>query len=563
VIIIAAVDGVPASIVTAIALSAAAGKNPFIPLGLLFLLAAPDTIPPILMEPELHAALHQIGPVGLLWSLAAFFLLVACLESVADKISWVETWLVPLSTTWRPFASVAVAAIVGYAVANAGPLETNESLARVSFPLMTAETQWWTLGSVFAITLVGGGIYGWLSTIGKTGVRLLLALVPIPSLKLIHSFVDDLFAIALTLAGFALGDSTLLVVALGLYLLVGLFTGPLLTRLTWIHFRIGLALIHKLRRKAGAERGPLERPAWLTRAMEAKGIDPSRAHSTPCYAYGAREAGRCRAGFLVLGGDAVYFATRIMWRPTLVAFPHERLTRIGLAQSTTARTIAISETTPAGGIDEVVLYLFPSVEEDILPELALAADATRLRRVKPDSESARRGLPGYAQRGKSVRFILPLEAGSLRTQALLTIGGAIVAGVLTGGLFIPIGLGYALSPFPRRFFLGLFASACLTLAILGTMGFGWPVALIYAVLLNTVALRDMARAALKARVDGYVDKRAFLPSVSERVWVPESRLLTASDAWKEGDPVPLTDAPWRTVVALIAEGEDGEARVAA
>ncbi len=542
----------PASVVTAIALSAAAGKNPWIPLGLLFVLAAPDGVPAIFMEPELHEALHGLGPPALLWSLAALFLVVACLESFADKIRWVESWLVPLSTTWRPFASVAVAAIVAYAAADAAPIQM-ELEAALPIDVVRAETGHWVGASVFVLTLLGGGVYGWLSTIGKTGTRLLLALVPLPSLKLVHSFVDDLFALALSFAGFALGDSLLLAVALGLYLLVGLFTGPLLTRLAWINFRIGLALVHKMRRKAGAEAEAVAPPKWLARAAAERGLDLAAAHLLPCYAYKAREAGRCRVGYLLLATDAAYFATRVMWRPVLVSFPHTDLTRVGLAQTTTTRSVALGEQTESGAIDEVVLYLFPSVEEDVLPLLDSAADATRLRRVRPESESARGGLPGYAQRGKSVRFILPLEAGSLRTQALLTIGAAVVGGLLTGGLFIPIGLGYALSPFPRRFFLGLLASGYLTLAVLGTMGFGWPVAVIYAVLLNTLALRDLARTALKARIDGYVDKRAFLPTVSERVWVPGARLLREEDLFHEGDPIPLTDAPWRTVVTLLAE----------
>jgi hypothetical protein len=556
------VEGVPASVVTAIALSAAAGKNPWIPLGLLFLLAAPESVPAIFMEPELHSALHGLGPAVVLWSLAAFFLVVACLESLADKISWVETWLVPLSTTWRPFASVAVAAIVAFAVADAEPLEIDLEGA-LPLDVVRAETHYWLGASVFVITVIGGAIYGWLSTIGKTGTRLLLALVPLPSLKLIHSFLDDLFALALSFAGFAFGDSLLLTIALALYLLVGIFSGPLLTRLAWINFRIGLALIHKMRRTAGAEREAVVAPKWLTRAAGDEGIDLADAHLLPSYAYKARDAGRCRVGFLVLADDAAYFATRVMWRPVLVPFPHTRLTRVGLAQTTTTRTVALSEVTESGAIDEVVFYLFPSVEEDVLPLLEAAAEATRLRRVRPESESARSGLPGYAHRGKSVRFILPLEAGSLRTQALLTIGGALVGGVLTGGLFIPIGLGYALSPFPRRFFVGLFASGYLTLAVLGTMGFGWPVAVIYAVLLNTLALRDLTRAALKARIDGYVDRRAFLPSVSERVWIPESRLLSEGDLIQEGDTIPLTDAPWRTVVTLLAEDDDEANRKAA
>jgi hypothetical protein len=89
--------------------------------------------------------------------------------------------------------------------------------------------------------------------------------------------------------------------------------------------------------------------------------------------------------------------------------------------------------------------------------------------------------------------------------------------------------------------------------VLGTFGFGWPAAVFYAVILNAVALRDLSRAAVRARIEGIVDKDAFLPPVANRVWVPEPRLARESDRSKEGDRVPLTDGGWRAVVAAMQE----------
>src|SRR5687768_9160473 len=103
---------IPSSVVAAVALSAAAGKNPWIPLGLLFLLAAPDSVPPILIDPALHAQLHAIAGAEVLWTLGIVFSILAVLDSLADKLPFVERWLVPVSTTYRPFAGVAVASII-------------------------------------------------------------------------------------------------------------------------------------------------------------------------------------------------------------------------------------------------------------------------------------------------------------------------------------------------------------------------------------------------------------------------------------------------------------------
>src|SRR5690606_11976936 len=123
----------------------------------------------------------------------------------------------------------------------------------------------------------------------------------------------------------------------------------------------------------------------------------------------------------------------------------------------------------------------------------------------------------------------------------------------TGGVFIPIGAGYLLSPFKRRFALGLALSAYLSLSVAFSMGLGWPAAVLYASLLNVLALRDLTRNALKARIDGYVDKRAWLPAVASRVWIARESLGAASDRWEEGAPEPLTDGSWRAVVRLLAE----------
>jgi hypothetical protein len=546
-------DPLPASVVAAISCSAAAGKNPWIPLGLLFVLAAPESVPSFLMEPELHRALHELGPPGLLWGLGGGFLVLAALESLADKLPWVEQWLVPVSTAWRPFASVAVATIIGVAVANA---PTDVELAVTAPDLVRAETGWWMAGSVLVLTILAGAVYGWLSTIGKVGTRLLLSLVPLPSLRLLHSFLDDFFALAATFAGLAFGDSVLVLIAVVVYLLVGLFTGPLLARLAWIHFRIGIATARKAwRHLKELPPEPPRPPAWLGRAVEAQGADPTSATALPCYTYKAPEVGRCRAGWLVFTAGAVFFVTRVRFRTRALRFDDATLARLGLADTATDRAVALSLRTDNGGLLEVLLHLFPSAEAEVLPLLERGAEHAGLVRVRAHSESARRGLPGFAQAGSSTRYLPANQAGSLRTQAVLTLVAAVAFGVLSGGLFIPIGLGYAISPYPRRFALGLGISAYLSLCVLGSLGFGWPVAVIYAVLLNTVALRDLTRSAVKARVDGFVDKRAFLPAVSGRVWVPAAGTADA-DRWQEGDGLPVTDGPWRAIVALLAEPID-------
>jgi len=545
-------DPIPPSIVAAVACSAAAGKNPWIPLGLLFLLAAPDGVPSLLMETDLHTALHGLGPSELLWVLGIGFLALAVAESLADKLPFIERWLVPVSTAWRPFAAVAVAAIIGYAVTTA-PVHETLAAAR-ALPIATADSGLWWSGSVMLLAILGGAVFGWIATIGKTGVRLLLSLVPLPALKLAHSFLDDLFALVVTIAGLAFGDSLIVLLAAVVYLVVGLATGPLLARLTWIHFRIGWGLLRKALRRATGEQPRTHRaPRWLERALVARGVDTSKAALLPCYAYRAPEVGRCRAGMLVLAPDAVCFATRVWLRPRLLWIDEERLARAGLSETATARSLSLVEHTSAGGLRDVTLHLFPAVEQEVLPVLETGAAHAGLSRVRADSDSARRGLPGFAQRNSSVRY-LPVEAaGSLRAQALLTIACAVFFGVLSGGVFIPIGAGYALSPFLRRFFLGLAMSGYLSLCVLGSLGIGWPLTVLYAVVLNTIALRDLARAAIKARVDGFVDKRAFLPSVCQRVWIPERAVASPQHRWRAGDALPVTDGSWRAIVAVLAQ----------
>jgi hypothetical protein len=199
------------------------------------------------------------------------------------------------------------------------------------------------------------------------------------------------------------------------------------------------------------------------------------------------------------------------------------------------------------------LHLFPAYDDEVLPHVEHGAATSGLVRVRPHGESARRTLPGFASKDEPGRYVAADRAGSLRGQALTTIVAAVGLGVLSGGVFVPIGAGYVRSPFPQRFVLGLGVSAYLALCVLGTFGAAWPVAVLYAVILNTLALRDLTRAALAARIDGFVDRRAFLPSVAERVWIPRTSVLDARDEWHLTDGVPLTDGPWRTVFKLLTE----------
>lgn len=552
---------VPSSIMAAIALSAAAGKNPWIPFAILFLLAAPAGVPSWVMDPNLHAAVHGLGPAGLLYGLGGVFLVLSILDSVADKIPLVERWLVPVSTTWRPFAGAAVATVIAVGTAQ-GAAQATEAAHTVAAaaatlpPFIAADFGAVALGmSTFVLTIVGGTVFGALATVGKTGTRLLLSLVPLPGLRLAHSFLDDFFALAVAFVGLGHGTNIVFVAAAGLYLLVGLVTGPLLSRLAFIHLRIGIGLVRKGWRKLrkAPPAPPEPPPAWLAKALTAEGIDPASVTTLPVYAYRAPVIGRCRAGLLVIANGSVWFAARAMFRPRILRVSHDELARIGLAQTTTSRMITLVDRLDSGALRETVLYLFPAVEDDVLPLLDRGSQGAGLARVRIDSASAREALAGFAHRGESVRFLPAEEAGSLRMQALTTIVTAVAIGLLTGGVFIPIGAGYMFSPFKRRFLFGLAMSVYLSLCVVGTGGLGWPAALVYATLINAITLRDLARNALKARIDGFVDKRAFLPPVSDRVWVPERGLRAETDRWHEGDSVPVTDGTWRKIAALLAE----------
>ncbi len=526
------------TVVTAIACSAAAGKNPWIPLAIIFGLAAPAELPAIMMDPALHASLHGLASGGVMYGLAGTFAVLAILESLADKIPLIEQWLVPISTAWRPFAGVAVASLLGYGASNAVELPEQIELAMASADMGV---------SVIALSVILGTFASYLATIGKTGARLLLSMVPVPGLRFAHSLLDDAFALVASGVGIAFGDTTIVAVIVGLYLVIGLFTGPLLARLTWIHMKIGVAILKKM----SAPDEPVEppKPNWLTALLEKRGAE--RARCIEAYTYHAPKVGRCRAGYLILAEGATLFACRAWFRTLVYEVSHEDLSRVSLAELTTERVVALSDRSEAGGIRESFFHLFPAEKERVVPSIVNGAESSGLVRVNVESESARVALPGYAQAGKSVRFRPADEVGSLKGQAALTIIGAILFGLASLGTFVPVGLGYLISPFKRRFVLGLLISGYLALCVWGSAFFGWPVALAYAVILNAVALRDMTRQTLKARVDGYVDKRAFMPPVASFAWVSKHAVLDEADLFVAGETTPLNDGPWRAVVAAV------------
>jgi hypothetical protein len=276
----------------------------------------------------------------------------------------------------------------------------------------------------------------------------------------------------------------------------------------------------------------------------------------------------------VLAPSETIFLTRVWWRARalrIAAHPPvpgegdsrdpsegsvEGLARVGLADTATNRVVTLVERLKSGALREVHVYLFPAVKSAVLPPIEAGAARAGLVHVRADSPSARAGLPGFADRGRSVRFLPQDEAGSLRLQGLLTIAAAISVGLLTGGVFIPIGTGYLASPFKSRFVVGWLISGYLALCVFGTFGFGWPAAVLSASVLNVLTLRDQTRNALKARVDGFVDKRAWLPIVASRVWISSALLESPTDRCQEGDAAPLTDGAWRAVVRLLADAED-------
>lgn len=528
--------------IAAVATSAAAGKNPWLPLAMLFLVAAPASVPGLLMAEDLHRQLHGLAPEAVLWSLGAVFAVLAVADSLADKVGFIEQWLVPISTAWRPFAGVACATIIGVAAARdlAPAPVVEEPVVQAS---MIAGT------SLVLLTIWVSALYTWIATMGKTGTRLLLSMIPIPGLKLAHSFVDDLFAFAATIAGMAFADTVLVPVLLVLYLAVGLFTGPLLTRLTWIHVKIGWAIVRKGRRALAEEPGALPAtPDWVATYAKENGL--TGAASLPGYVFRAPRIGRCRAGYLLLGPGRAVFLTRVWFRPRAYAIEPDALARVGFAELSTSRVVTLVSRLESGALAEVHVHLFPALEAEVVPVLERGLGS--FVRVRIDSASARQALPGYADRERSVRFRSAEAAGSLRLQGLLAIGVAIAGGLLTGGVFIPIGTGYFASPFWRRGLVGWVLSGYLSLCVLGSMGMGWPAALLYASLLNVVVLRDLTRNALKARVDGVVDRRAWLPVVASRVWVPAAGLADPTDRWREEVEEPLTDGSWRAIVNELA-----------
>jgi len=532
---------IPSSMVAAIGTSAAAGKNPWLPLAMIFLLAAPDSVPSLMMNADLHAQLHALAPVEVLWTLGGVFAVLALADSLADKIGFIETWLVPISTAYRPFAGVACATIIGVAAArDATGVEVVETVVQADLLIG---------GSVLALTITVSALFTWIATMGKTGTRLLLSMIPIPGLKLAHSFVDDFFAVGVSVASIAFGDTLLVPLLLLLYVAVGLVTGPLLTRLTWIHVKIGWALLRKGRRAASGEAGELpEPPRWVRAYLEEHGL--TSATVIPAYVFRAPTVGRCRVGHLVLGDGRTVFLSRILWRPRALTIDEGSLARVGFADTSTNRVVTLVGREPSGALRETHVYLFPALETEVVP--ALEAGLHGFARVRIDSESARAGLPGFADRERSVRFRPQETAGSLRLQGLLTVAAAIIGGILTGGVFVPIGTGYFASPFWRRGVVGWLLAGYLSLCVLGSMGLGWPAAVLYASVLNAVALRDLTRNALKARVDGFVDRRAWLPVVASRVWVPTAGLRSPSDRWTGDAEEPLTDGGWRAIARALA-----------
>jgi hypothetical protein len=538
---------IPSSMVTAVSGSVAAGKNPWLPLALVFLLAAPESVPTWMMDPALHAQLHGFGPEAALWSLGGVLLVLALADSLADKIGFIEKWLVPVSTAWRPFAGVALATIVGVAAAQA-TTEESTTLAMHDALVSTVQADLLLGGSVVALTIAVGALAGWIATVSKTGIRLLLKLVPVPGLRFAHSLLDDLLGVGASVAGLVFRDSTLLLVLLGIYLAFGLVTAPILTRLAWIHMKSGWDLMRKGANKIGPAVPRGAAPKWVQKWLAANASAESVA--VPAYVYRAPEVGWCRSGYFVLAPKRVVFLTRVWFRARAYTIEQSSLARVGLAETATSRIVKLVERLGTGALREVDVVLFPAGQDEVLRSLFEGTWRSGLVRVRSDSESARRGLPGFG--GRSSRYAPADEAGSLTLQGTITIAAAIVCGVLTGGVFVPIGTGYLFSPYKLRFLFGWLISGYLSLCVVASMGFGWPAAVLYATLLNVVALRDLTRNALKARVDGYVDRRAWLPAVAGRVWVPESRLASESDRHQEGDPELLTDGTWRAVGRVLA-----------
>ncbi len=541
---------VPSTILTAAASSAAAGKNPWLPFGVLFLVAGLDAPPDWVVDPTLHRGLHGMAPSHVYFILSGVFLTLAVLESIADKVSFIERWLTPISAMWRPLAAVVISVIIGVSASRgAGASTEDQVLAGASKLVGTAPAVDDISGvALIVLTTLAGLVFGALATIGKVGTRLLLSLVPVPALRFAHSFVDDVFALVVSVAGLVLADEWLFAALALAYLALGVVLAPLLSRLALIHYRIGWAALRKAWRRARKLPPPeLVPPRWFTEALGARGLDAA-ATPLPAYVYRAEGVGWCRSGWLAFTQHGVHFGVRRWWRPALFDVPHHRLGRMGVAESVTARDVVLVERLVTGGLRDVVVHLFPLDDHVATGAIEAGARSAGLSRVRPSSESARSVLPGFAARHSSGRFIAGERAGNLKTQATFTLGVAIAVGVISGGVVVPVGAGYVFSPFWRRLVFGICVTAYLSLAIVGTMGLAWPVAVLYAAVLNAIALRDLARQAIRVRVEGFVDREAFLPPVCGSVWIAGTP--PPGDRHVEGEAEPLTDGSWRAVLAM-------------
>ncbi len=529
------------SLVTALSASAAAGKNPWLPLAVLLLLAQADTVPPWLMEPTLHRGLHGLGSPSLLLTLGVVFLVLSIADSLADKIGWIEAWLTPVSTAWRPFAAVAVSALIGVGATQGLTSEATGATALATgfgFNVGTddaGELPQLTPAMWLGLFIVLGTVAGLIATFGKTGTRLLLTLVPVPGVRVAHSFVDDLFAWGATLGGLVLGDSVLMA-ALGVaYLALGMLTAPILAQLSLIQLRIFVSLWKKYTgSETKVEAAP---PRWLKRALPERDLSLRM----PAYAYRAPGVGLCLSGFLIIDPVGVTFISKRLFGVRRYHLAPDELARLGLAETLTYRAITLAARVGA----ERTIYLFPGTPAATSHRIRLAAAAAKLMRLRPGSSSAR--LPKPTQRA---RYLPAARLGDLRLQGLLTIVAAIAGGVLTGGVWVPIGAGYLASPFKGRFVVALLASGYLAASVVFSIGFFWPMAIIYAVVLNVVTLRDLTRHALKTHLDGMIDTWAFLPTVPSTVWAPSA---PPEDRFREDDPDPVSDGSWRVVWRLLRD----------
>lgn len=566
----------PPSLITAAAAGAATGKNPWLPFGILFALARLPRVPGWVIDAELHAGLHDLVPPGLCLGLAIVFLLLAVLDSAADKIHWVECWLTPLSAVWRPFAAVGVSFLIARAASEGQNLELLGPLSPVPISLApdSGLPDWWLLGSLagegsagfadagaegsmsltlggvalFSATMITGTLFGLLATFGKIGTRLLLAFVPIPTLKLAHSLLDDLFAFCVTVVGIVAAHTWLapFAAAAGLvYLAIGVVVGPVLARLTFIQLRVGWQGFVKLVGARAEPQAGAVGPRWLRRTLEREQLDPSRAVIVPGYVYRARGVGLCRAGIVVWLPQGIRFLAPGWFGTKVFRVDASSLSRVGLSTTTTARQLVVVEQ-DAAGPHETTIVLFPAAEAEIRAAVDRGTSLAGLVRVKANSGSARQGLPGNSPLAKPGAYVSAAQAGDLNFQGVVTVFTAALVGILSVGTFVPIGAGYLFSPFRRRFLLCLFISAYLLLWSLTIAG--WPLAVLYAVACNVVALRDLTRQAHKARIDGYVDPRKYLPPVCGQVWVPAARLLDPMDRWTELDEEPFLDGSWRAVI---------------